>query len=115
MSDHPESGWPRLEAVRRARAVLAGELGVLEGCVELAAIADGVVPAWFDDPDFSVFGAVASEADDIPLGAARQQWQGEALTRRNALASEYSARVRDQVLRACESVIARFSADQASR
>jgi len=102
------SDWARGEAVKRARAILAGELDVLYGCVVLAEIADGVVPDWRDDPDFVVFGAVASECDDIPLGPARLQWQGEALARMDAMAKEYAGRTRDVVLKACENVVSRF-------
>ena len=102
------STWARDEAVKRARAVLAGELDVLYGCVLLAQIADSVVPDWRLDPDFVVFGAVASESDNIPLGPAREQWKGEALARMDAMAEHYAAQVRDEVLKACNSVVARF-------
>ena len=111
MSEFVASDWARLEAVRRAKAILSGDLDILEGCVALAEVADGVVPLWLDDPDFVVFGAVASECDGIPLGAARQQWQGEALARVNATAQEYSARVRAEVLCSCGNIVSRFGDD----
>jgi hypothetical protein len=70
MTSHVEPSWSQTEAVRLARAILSGEVGVLKGCIPLALVAHGVVPRWYDDPDFVTFGAVASEIDDLPFGAA---------------------------------------------
>jgi len=40
------------EAVRKARAIVAGEVGVLEGCIPLASLAHNAVADWRIDPDF---------------------------------------------------------------
>ena len=108
MSTQVTSEWARREAVRNAQAILTGRLGILEGCVALAKVADAVVPAWFDDPDFSVIGGVASECHGIPLGDVRHQWQGEALERMDAESQRYADQVRDVVVKACEDIISRF-------
>jgi hypothetical protein len=108
MSSHTPSAWARSEAVRRARAVLSGELGVLEGCIPLASIAHDVVADWRSDPDFVVFGAVASETDELPLGEARAQWSAAALARADVEIDRYTREVKDGVLAACLNVVKRF-------
>jgi hypothetical protein len=98
----------RREAVRCASAILSGELGVLEGSVAIAQVADRVVPSWFEDPDFAAIGGVASECDGLLLGDVRHQWQGDALARMDAEAQRYTDQVRDTVVKACENIVARF-------
>jgi hypothetical protein len=101
--------WPLRDALRTARAVLGGEMGVIEGSIALARYAHGVVPEWSADPDFVVFGALASGTDHLPFGEVRSLWSASALARADeeieAITNSYRASVR----RACENVIARFS------
>ena len=61
------------------------------------------------DEDFAVFGAVASETDDYPIGAARMRWSPSALAREDAKIAEYEVAVSEQVLEACRNVLARFT------
>jgi hypothetical protein len=100
------------EAIHCARAVLAGEIDVLEACVTLHKLADAVVPSWVEDPDFQIFGAIASECDGIPLGEARKQWKDQALARIDADAQRYSQIVREEVVKACQNVVSRFAVTQ---
>jgi hypothetical protein len=110
MSAHVPNVLAQAEAVRRARAIVAGELGVLEGCIPLASLAHDVVAVWRIDPDFVVFGAVASEVDALPLGPARVHWSSEALAKADQEIVRYTQLSRDQVLAACRSIISRFAA-----
>ena len=97
------------EAVRKARAIVAGEVGVLEGCIPLASLAHNAVADWRIDPDFVVFGAVASEVDDLPFGHVRTQWSREALAKADQEIARYTQESKDQVLAACRNIISRFS------
>jgi hypothetical protein len=108
MSAFEASKGARREAVRYAQAILTRQLSILESCVALTRVADRVVPIPSDDPDFAVFAGVASECDGIPLGEVRQQWKVDALSRMDAEAQRYTDQVRDQVLAACENIVARF-------
>jgi hypothetical protein len=108
MWDHEAKEEARRKAVRHAQAVLNGQLGILEGCVALAEVADRVVPAWFDDPDFAGIVGIASECEGIPLGDVRHQWKGQALERMDAEAHRYADQVRDVVVKACENIVSRF-------
>jgi hypothetical protein len=96
------------EAVRIARAIIAGHTGVLEGCIPLASIADEVVPDWRVDPDFVIFGAIASEIDALPFGPARERWSSAALAKADIEIARYTDVVQEQVLRACRNVVERF-------
>jgi hypothetical protein len=60
MASENPTVWPLRDALRTARAVLDGEMGIIEGSVALARYAHDVVPKWSVDPDFVVFGALAS-------------------------------------------------------
>jgi len=110
MSAHFPNVQAQAEAVRKARAIVAGEVGVLEGCIPLASLAHDVVPDWRIDPDFVVFGAVASEVDDLPLGPVRAHWSSEALAKADLEIARYTQLSRDEVLAACRNIISRFTA-----
>ena len=110
MSDYPDSSiaWRKRTAVATAKAVLAGELGLIEGCVALSRVAQGLVPRWHDDPDFLVFGAVASETDHLPTGSARTHWNPDALAREDERIAQYEAKVRTDIVAACQNIIVRY-------
>jgi len=108
MAAHVATGRVPSEAVRIARAILSGDIGVLEGCIPLASIAHDLVPDWRVDPDFAVFGAVASEVDALPLGSARAQWGSAALAQADVEIARYTLVVKERVLGACRHVVERF-------
>jgi len=110
LSDYPDSGitWRKRTAVATAKAVLSGELGLIEGCVVLSGVAHGLVPRWHDDPDFLVFGVVASDTDHLPTGSARKYWNPDALAREDQRIAEYGAKSRTDIVTACQNIIARF-------
>jgi hypothetical protein len=110
MSAQVASTWSTTEAVRLARAVLSGEVGVLEGCIPLASIAHNVVSDWVSDPDFVVCGAVASEIDALPFGPVRERWSSAALASADATIARYTETMREQILEACRNIVARFGA-----
>ena len=59
-------------------------------------------------PTWSIFVAVDSETDDLPLEEHRDLWEPAAFAEKRAQAVRYEAQMRDGVHRACRSVIARF-------
>jgi len=71
------------------------------------------VADWRIDPDFVVFGAIASETDELPLGKAREQWSAAALARADVEIERYTREVQDQVLAACRNLLNRFEPQQA--
>jgi hypothetical protein len=96
------------EAVRTAQAAVDGSMPLIDACVKLAALAHDLVPSWGEDPDFVVFGLVASDTDHLPLGEVRQRWSAQALTSADAELERIANFYRDDILAACSNVIARF-------
>ena len=101
--------WPLHQALQAARDILDRKLDVIDGSRKLAEYAHEIVPDWSADPDFVVFGAVASETDDLPIGEARRYWSAAALAEGDAKLEQYSGAVENVVRAACASVIARFT------
>jgi hypothetical protein len=104
--------WPFPEALNVAREVLAGERSVIEGSVLLAGYAHNIVPDWRIDPDFVIFGALASETDHLPFGQVRDQWSSAGLAKADVEIAAISENYRENVLRACANLIARFGTGQ---
>lgn len=101
--------WPLRDALNMARSVLNNEIGIIEGCIALARFAHEVVPNWSSDPDFVVFGVIASDTDHLPFGQVRDRWSSAGLAKADAEIEAITERHRVEVRQACENVIARFS------
>jgi hypothetical protein len=91
-----------------AQAVLDGKLGAIEGSRALANYAHDIVPNWSADPDFVVFGAIASETDDVLIGETRRYWSARALAESDLKLQRITTAVESDVRAACASIIARF-------
>ncbi len=100
--------WSLAEALRIARGILEGHISPLEGSISLASVATDVVADWASDPDFSLFGGIASETDDLPFGDARSLWGPDALARSDADIARYTEQVRGAIVVACRHIIDRF-------
>ena len=98
----------RCEAVKLARAMLSGELGLLEGSIRLASLAYAIDPDWTKDPDFAVISSIADDIDHLPFGSARENWNEASLARADADIERITQLVRDEVMVACQNIIARF-------
>jgi hypothetical protein len=88
----------------------AGQIGMLEGCCGVAAV------AWpSNEPELGeilrTFEAVASEVDEFPTGETRELWSPEALRIKDAEAAEFEFRGRDTVQNACGLLPERLEAE----
>ena len=108
MPPQPIDPWPLRDALKTAHAVLDNGLGIIEGSIKLAAYAHSVVADWATDPDFVVFGVLASDTDHLPFGAVRDLWSVTALAKADEEINAIIQRDRDKVRQACANVIARF-------
>ena len=109
MTESSMDTWSRGEAADVARAMLEGDIALLDGCIPLAFLAHSAVLEWSTDPDFAVIGTLAAEIEELPLGAARSQWSRDALGRADLEIARISERSKDSVLAACRNIVARFS------
>lgn len=93
-------------AIAIARRVLAGELGVIEGCRALSSM------RWEFGADmthqFSPFVAIDSETDDLPVGAVRDLWEVGALARKDIEIGRCEKLYRTQALEACSALVERL-------
>ena len=99
----------RRAAVETASAIISGEVSLIEGCVRLFSLSCGLVSDWRTDPDFRVFGVVASDTDHLPTGSARSYWNVVALEREDVNIAQYEAQARAEVVLACQNIVARFA------
>ena len=91
-----------------ARQILAREIDVLDGSVQIAGLRNEL-EIDHDDYDLLAFVIVESDTDALPIGAESLNWSKEALIRKEPelrSAREWAfSTVRD----ACENLIARFA------
>jgi hypothetical protein len=109
MTSEEPRDWPLRDALKMAQSVLGGEIGAIEGSIALARFAHDVVSDWRVDPDFVVFGVVASETDHLPFGLVRERWSVVGLAKADAEIGAITERYQAKVRRACKNVIERFS------
>ncbi len=115
-SQHPAPGeYVREKALKTARAILNGELGIIEGARVLSTLAPDLVADWKVDPDFLVLAALDSETDDLPVGKQRKLWDATALAERDATVSRIEAEARQNVEAACRNILRRFDAHHRDR
>ena len=63
--------------VKIASAIIAGDIGIIEGARELALLGHEIADDF--DSDFMPFVAIDSETDHLPVGKVRKFWSPEAL------------------------------------
>ncbi len=88
----------------------AGQIGTLEGCCAVAAVACPL-NGTENDEILRFFEVVAGEVDEFPTGGARAMWSPEALRSKDAEAAEYELRVRNEVQNACSVLQQRLEAE----
>lgn len=97
----------RRQVISTAQAILDGQLSFLIGSRRLAALRHETDAA-ADDKDFTVFIAIDSETDALPLGAVREHWDQGALARLEPEIKEAEHWASTAGVDACRSLIARF-------
>ena len=98
----------RREAVAAAQAVLAGDLGIIEGARVLSSLAPRLVDNWATDPEFHVFGVLDSETDHLPVGRVRELWDPSALAEKDVTVQRIEAASRTEVEEACRRLMVRY-------
>jgi hypothetical protein len=90
-------------AIAVARRILAGQIGLIEGCRALSSM------CWEIEADvrvrFSPFIAIDSETDDLPIGAVRDLWQPSVLALKDLEISRCEQLYRAQAVEACRALI----------
>ena len=92
-----------------ACGMLSGEIAFLEGAIELASLRHEVAVEE-NDEDFMVFVVIASETDNLPIGASRECWSKEALVKLQPEIDAATIWAKQIGLKACQSLVRRFHA-----
>lgn len=108
----PEIARTRQKVVDLARAILAGEIGVLEGSMRMLEYRFSAGVPEFDE-DFLTFVAIDSAEDHLPVGSVRQFWHPAALARADLEIADAERFHRAAAFRAADSLIRRFTSDVA--
>ena len=94
-----------------AQSILSGELGIVAGSRQLAALRSDVGAD--RDSDFLFFVAVDSETDHLPLGDARSHWNPDALKVKDEELRNFEASARNSALEICRSLIQKYGTPDA--
>jgi len=91
-----------------AQGMLNGTINYLEGAIELSSLRSEVdTPE--NDKDFLVFSGIASDIDQLPIGAQRQSWSNAALERHDLEIQEATRWAKEISLTQCKSLFLRFN------
>ena len=97
----------RSEARHLSKAVLSGELDILEAAPRLWAVLQRLGLDW-DDEDSSAFGLIASETEHLPVGQQRLHWSEQALERKEPRVVEARKWAEEFGMPACQRVASRW-------
>jgi hypothetical protein len=95
--------------VKISSAIIAGDIGIIEGVRELALLGHAIADDF--DPDFMPFVAIDSETDHLPVGKVRELWSTKALRDKDKEIKEAEKLYRDKAQEACRKLINRYGAN----
>jgi hypothetical protein len=98
----------RREAVATAKAVLRGELGLIEGGRQLSVLSHYLIPQFPPDDELVVFDELDIETRQVPIGTPREQWDPATRAEADAIMRRIEMLSRPELEAACRSVITRF-------
>jgi hypothetical protein len=99
---------PQEKVVEVARAILCGDLGIIEGSRRLSSLR-AQVRSLDHDPDFFPFVGIDSETDHLPIGEKyRQLWASEALAREDLKIKAAEEYRREEAFTACRRLLEHF-------
>ena len=98
----------RREAVATAKAMLRGELSLIEGGRYLSALSHYLFAHIPPDDELSVFDELDLEARQVPSSTPREQWDAATRAEADAIVRRIEALSRPELEAACRSVISRF-------
>ena len=101
-----EEYYIRGKIIAICEAVLAEEIGVIAASRRLNSLGLQLLDG--HDEDFNTFRAVDTETDDLPVDIERNNWDAEALKRKDVEIAEAEALYKDHVTAACRKLIERF-------
>jgi hypothetical protein len=107
METQPYQIFLQGKVVAVCEAIIKEEIGIIAGSRKLVSLCFEM----FDDNDsgFTIFSAIDSETDHLPVDFERRNWAVESLKRKDLEIAEYERATRDKAVLACQNLISRFS------
>jgi len=93
-----------------AAMMIAEKMDLLEGCRAIVQLRWSLSKPDSMDPDLLYLLAVEDDLEDVPAGDVRQRWTPEALAEKDRKKAEYLGRAREEVLRSCQALNAKWGA-----
>ena len=90
-----------------AKAILAGDLGIIAGARQLIPFRHEIELAETED-DFRVLVGIDSATDHLPIGSQRLNWAEAALRKKEKEIAEAEAHATADVLRICQRLLAKL-------
>ena len=100
------------EAVSAARGILNGQVGVIEGSRNLAALSRKFSADKRER--FLLFIGIDSESDNLAIGPERQYWAEEALVKQDTEIENAEDYYKEDVFNACRALISLLESDLAT-
>jgi hypothetical protein len=100
---------PQQRVIEVASAMLAGEIGIIEGSRLLCSLRS-CIPLSDHDPDFLPFVGIDGETDHLPVGDVRQHWASDAHARKDQEIQAAETFYRERARSGCEHLLTRFNA-----
>lgn len=95
--------------VHLARAVLAGQLGLVEASPSICRL--GFELELKDDDDIDFFIGISSETDHLPIGAERKSWNPDALRVKDDAIGRFEEAIKPRAMSVCNNLILRFGTE----
>ena len=93
-----------------AATMIAEKVDLLEGCRAIVQLRWSLSKPDSVDPDLLYLLAVEDDLEDVPAGDVRQRWTPEALAEKDRKKTEYLGRAREEILRSCQALNAKWGA-----
>jgi hypothetical protein len=106
--DHEVEIRVRREAVATAKAMLRGEVDIIEGSRQLSALSHALLPQIPENDELLVFDEMDLETREIPSDTPREQWDPAVRAEAEAILRRIETLSRAEVEAACRSLISRF-------
>lgn len=106
--DHEVEIRVKREAVATAQAMLRGEVDLIEGSRQLAALSHALLDEIPPDDELIAFDEVDLETRQIPIGIPREQWDPTVRAEADIIRRRIESLSRGEIEAACRSVISRF-------
>lgn len=93
--------------VEICKEILKEKIGIIAGSRQLISLF--AEKSNKDDFDLTLFIAIESETDHLPVGFERKNWNDEALNRKDIEISEYELARKNEVMFSCQNLVTKLS------